>query len=342
MGHYVKKKQSYYSYKMKRTIQKQKMKDFCMVFLLIILLPYTCALLFSDNKVPINKEEVYKTVENNNFKVVLTKTFGTQEISFDEYLIGALASEIPGEYNAETIKAQAVILRSACFYALTNKTGIISDDLKKDMVQDDFVMDQKILQKKYLTKKNRYLLWGDNAEQYEQKFLSAVRETSGLVIYHENKIIDPPFFRLSNGKTRDGGEVTYLKPVSCESDVLSKEFLNKQVFTKEKFNGILKQIDKTDNPTKKISLELDDENYVKQVTIGNTTIEGEQFRTYFSLVSSCYTIIEKNDEITIETKGIGHGLGFCQYAANQMADSEDDFLTILHFFFQKIDIQKIV
>ena len=99
-----------------------------MVFLLIILLPYTCALLFSDNKVPINKEEVYKTVENNNFKVVLTKTFGTQEISFDEYLIGALASEIPGEYNAETIKAQAVILRSACFYALTNKTGIISDN----------------------------------------------------------------------------------------------------------------------------------------------------------------------------------------------------------------------
>ena len=83
MGHYVKKKQSYYSYKMKRTIQKQKIKDFCMVFLLIILLPYTCALLFSDNKVPINKEEVYKTVENNNFKVL--ETIEKEETLMDKY-----------------------------------------------------------------------------------------------------------------------------------------------------------------------------------------------------------------------------------------------------------------
>ena len=342
MGRYVKKKKSYYRYKMKKTIQKQKIKDFCMVFLLIILLPYTCALLFSDSKVPLNQAQVSQTGENSNIKVVLTKTFGTQEISFDEYLTGALASEIPGEYNAETIKAQAVILRSACFYSLTNKTGIISEDLKKNMIQDNFVINQQILQKKYLTQKNRFLLWGDNAEQYEQKFFNAVKETSGLVIYYENKIIDPPFFRLSNGKTRDGGEITYLKPVSCESDVLSKEFLNKQVFTKEKFSEILKRINKTDSPTKKISLKLDNENYVKQVMIGNATIEGEQFRTYFSLVSSCYTIIEKNDVITIETKGIGHGLGFSQYAANQMADSGNDFFSILHFFFQEIDIQKIV
>ncbi len=257
MGHYVKIKSLYYNNKIKRTIQKQRIKDFCMVLLFIFLLPYTCAILLSNSKIPINQKEIPQIGENDNLNVVLRKNFGTQKISFDEYLVGILACAIPGEYQAETIKAQAVILRSSCFYMMTNKTGIISEDLKKNLVQEEYAIQQSELRGMYLTRQERAHLWGNNAKDYEQKFLNAVRETAGLVIYYDNKIVDPPFFRLSNGKTRDGGANTYLQSVSCESDVLCESFLNKQVFSNKKFDYILKQIDKTEGQSKKITIKMD-------------------------------------------------------------------------------------
>ena len=52
--------------------------------------------------------------------------------------------------------------------------------------------------------------------------------------------------------------------------------------------------------------------------------------------------INVKDEMVMKTKGVGHGVGFCQYAANQLILEGNDFMFALQYFFQNINIQKIV
>ena len=94
-----------------------------------------------------------------------------------------------------------------------------------------------------------------------------------------------------------------------------------------------------------MNLERDKANYVTEVSIGNERISGEVFRTAFSLNSSCFTVEKENNgmiegAIIIKTKGVGHGIGFCQYGANEEAKKGCDFIEILNYFFTDIMIEK--
>lgn len=44
--------------------------------------------------------------------------------------------------------------------------------------------------------------------------------------------------------------------------------------------------------------------------------------------------------IVIKVKGVGHGLGFCQYGANEAAKKGSDYIDILNYFFSEIVIEK--
>ena len=43
----------------------------------------------------------------------------------------------------------------------------------------------------------------------------------------------------------------------------------------------------------------------------------------------------------LKTKGVGHGLGFCQYGANEAAKRGNDYIDILNYFFSDTVIEKI-
>lgn len=42
----------------------------------------------------------------------------------------------------------------------------------------------------------------------------------------------------------------------------------------------------------------------------------------------------------LESRGVGHGLGFCQFEANRRAVQGEDFLALLKDFFNGVEIQK--
>ena len=75
--------------------------------------------------------------------------------------------------------------------------------------------------------------------------------------------------------------------------------------------------------------------------IGDEVIEGEEFRQAFGLISSDYFLETINDRIQIKTKGIGHGYGFSQYTANELAKKEMDYISLLNYFFTNITAEKI-
>ena len=48
-----------------------------------------------------------------------------------------------------------------------------------------------------------------------------------------------------------------------------------------------------------------------------------------------------NEKIEIQTKGMGHGFGFSQYEANQLAKSGESYEQLLHCFFENFSLEKI-
>lgn len=70
-------------------------------------------------------------------------------------------------------------------------------------------------------------------------------------------------------------------------------------------------------------------------------MSGEKFRSLFSLQSACFTISENGGNVTLESKGVGHGLGFCQFEANRRAVQGEDFLALLHVFLKAWKFKKL-
>ncbi len=80
--------------------------------------------------------------------------------------------------------------------------------------------------------------------------------------------------------------------------------------------------------------------YIAKVDIGGKTVSGERIRMAFLLNSSCFEWREEGDDVIIKTKGVGHGLGLCQYGANEAAKKGSDFIDILNYFFSGVVIEK--
>ena len=241
----------------------------------------------------------------------------------EEFLTGALAAVIPGEYSAETVKAQAVILRSTT-------AGEGKNDLR------------------YLTRKERGRVWQQDFEEYEEKFLQAVRETEGMVLTREGRAVSPPYFRLSAGKTRDGnqlwedGRFSWCKSVDCPHDLEAEDYLQRVEVKKAVFQENMKQqgmeLAGEDNH---ILLTRDSGGYVVSVQNGGWVMEGEVFRELWGLESACFTISVQEERVVFITKGVGHGLGFDQYAADRLAKKGADYQQLLQTFFEGLTLEKV-
>lgn len=276
---------------------------------------------------------------NAEYIVCNTTAAGVEKMPIETYLTCRLPATISMDNEPETLKAQTVILR-------TELLKIYYDNIETNQMNTD--------NKKYIYIKSNVTM--TDGEAYN-KCKDAVNSTRGMYMTYEGIPIKSPYFAVSAGKTRNGNEVfknkeyPYLKSVMCERDFTAEEYIQNLQMSKTAFLLRLQEInpDITLENGKDlmdiIDIERDKAKYVTEVTIGNNRVTGEVFRTAFSLNSSCFTVEqEKNtimdDVITIKTKGVGHGLGFCQYGANEAAKKGSDFIDILNYYFTDIMIEK--
>lgn len=316
----------------KRKEKRREGKGMLLPALLFFLLfPYIISG-FSDVK----KQTLAKEDVPGQIWVLQKRVWGSQKIPLEEYLMGMIAATIPVEYEPETLKAQAVILRSYCINHMKKEAG-------EKIIYDD------VLQGYYFSPKECKKMWEENAEDNLTKIEKAVQDTQGLILVCDGDIVEAPFCRMSNGKSRDITEYVvrkenykYMKSEVCEKDGLAKDFVQYTEINQEEFEKILKKLmGESFKGLKKITLYRDANSYVKEVQVGEKLMEGEQFREALGLVSSCFSLDKINDVIEIQTKGIGHGFGFSQYEANEQAKNGKDYTLLLHYFFQNITLEKI-
>lgn len=254
--------------------------------------------------------------------------FADRQLDVEKILPIVLAAEISEEYEVETIKAQAVIARSNLYRRIKEGENMLSllGELPRETYGSKF---QNLMSQK--RGKNEGIYYFQMLKLYE----SAAKETEGMVLSWENRLVHVPYHQMSSGKTRDGAEVfhsdeyKYLVSVNSDVDKKAEEYLCGKYVLKRQM------------PRELVIAGRDSAGYVTELQADGKTIEGETFREGLSLPSSSFTIQVIEDKMRFLCRGKGHGLGFSQYGGNEMARQGSTYMEILAYYFPKMQLGNI-
>lgn len=303
------------------------MKNVLLFSLLFIIIPFIIisTLVISNN----SKEFVF--TKNTTVRIYRTKTKKIDVIPLEEYIIGVVSGEMPVSFNKEALKAQAVAARSYVMYKIINNK-------KKNYDVTDTTLNQVYLDDENL-KKN----WKNKYKENKKKIESAVEETAYEYITYNGKIADALFFSTSSGYTENSEDVfvsalPYLKSVESKWDSISPSYIINKTYTKDDFCKKL-QINCVD----KVQVSITDKTKsgrINKIKVNNKTFTGQQIVNIFKLKSIKFEI-KVSDNVTITTRGFGHGVGMSQYGAEGMARAGYTYDQILKHYYTGVKIEKI-
>lgn len=257
-----------------------------------------------------------------NWKILI---LGTERI--ERYLPAMMYEEISFDMHIETLKAQAVMMRS---------------NLIKEL--DEGKITYQELQAEY-SLADRKLKEED--QTYYERLVRACKATEGEVVFYGDEICYCPYFYASSGVTRDAfsffqdGRYPYVVAVPSHRDEECRSYITYHYFSTEEFADKLNELcENTFDGTIQI-LEKDEADYITWLQIGEKTVGGEVFRNALQLSSCCFSIEEKEKGIRICCKGCGHGFGFSQYGANAMAVDGRKYDELLNYYFHNIAIKNV-
>lgn len=265
-----------------------------------------------------------------NNQVTVVYQGNEMEVTWDEFLVGVLAREIPEEYAYEAIKAQAIIIQTR-----------LALEAEED---EDFVYDVEFYNTDDIQNK-----WENNSVEIYSQLVSAIEETRGMTLEYNGELASTPYHLLNTGMTRDGNEVLgseaygYLVSVSCPLDVKAETELNILTIGYEELQEILEEEIEGEWEEELVFEDIqiiseDAAGYVLSIEVQGNTISGELFRTTLGLKSSAFFMQEYDEKLKITTKGSGHGLGLSQNTAYYMALEGKTYDEILSYFYPGTEI----
>lgn len=242
-----------------------------------------------------------------------------------------LAFQISSDYEAETIKAQAVIARSNLYRKLEEKDSINGNGDQNKKERD--TRREKLFE---ICREWReeisswWSLWEKSDKIYEE----AVNDTSGQILTYRGELKLIPYHQISAGRTRDGKtafhseEYVYLKAVDSSSDKTAPGYLNSTYIAKQQLPEELRIV------------EREESGYVVSLMADENILEAESFVTGMGIASSDFSIQKTGEQVRFLSKGKGHGLGFSQYGGNALAKEGKNWKEILNTYFPLMDITK--
>jgi stage II sporulation protein D len=253
------------------------------------------------------------------------------ELDIEEYLLGVIAAEIPHDWEFEALKAQAIASRT---YALYQKRASGKRPYHILATVDGQVYS------------------GRNGER--ENSVRAVRETKGIVIVYGGEAI-PAFYHAScGGHTENAAELwgidePYLKGVDCECQEISRYGLWEKRISAARLATLLGRQGYRLNGITGIEMDsITPAGRVRQVTIrhtGVTTfIPAETLRAavgYSFLPSVFFEPALEGNEVVFSGRGLGHGVGLCQWGAKEMARRGFDFKSILSHYYPGTTLKRI-
>ena len=250
------------------------------------------------------------------------------ELDIEDYLKGVIAAEVPSDWEMEALKAQAVASRTYAVYQKRNRG-------KSPYHILDTVESQVYL--------------GMRGER--RRAVQAVEETRGEVVLYDGEVIAAFYHASCGGRTEDasvlwGVDEPYLKGVDCDCQQISTYGLWEKRFTVAAVLSALRREGYRLGEIRSIeSGAITPGGRVKDVLFrsprGATSVPAERIRATlgYARVPSIFfepELIES--EVVFSGRGLGHGVGLCQWGSREMAQRGLDYRTILEHYYPHTSI----
>ncbi len=303
------------------------------ICIVMLLFPLCCVTISKNQTETTNPIETTQASANTDtLSVLMVSADKVVDMTVSDYLLGAVAAEMPASFHTEALKAQAVACYSYMLWLKENADNpeydITSDPSKHQGCLSDAEMKEK---------------WGNKYESYKKKIEDAVSAVYGEYLTYNSEVILALFHAISPGKTQNSNEVwetslPYIKSKNAPGDTLSPDYDSELTIScdeiREKFEVTAKIKD-----SELIDIfTLSDSNYVKSIPIGDKTLSAREFASVLGLRSPYFTAEYKESSYIFKVKGYGHGLGMSQYSADYMARQGSNYKQILLHFYEGVEI----
>lgn len=271
-------------------------------------------LISSDQPISVNGMRYRGSI---SFRINNSKLDVINNVEMEDYLKGVVPKELSASYPLEALKAQAIVSRS---FAMANinkykKLGYNLNDTTSSQVYR-----------------------GLDAE--EKRSNEAVDSTKGLMVYYEDEIANTIFGASSGGIVADASEVwggksiPYLTSFMDNYSTYSWDLSLKNSELQKIFGKYIYSLD---------ILEKDSSGRVSKVLLNGTDeLKTSSFRSKIGnakFKSTLFDIEKTSDGFKFTGRGYGHGVGFSQYGAVEMAKQGFKTEDILKYYFKGTDIR---
>ena len=280
-----------------------------------------------------------------DYRVLRTETGKTETVSVRDYLIGAVAAEMPASYEPEALKAQAVV--SHTYAERLRLQGQRHPDAA--LCGADFSDDSAHYQA-FFSKAQIQLAYGAHYSDFYAKIAAAVDAAGDLLLYADGEPIVAAFHAVSSGTTEAseavwGNALPYLIPVDSVWDRSAPHFEEERTMSAETVKKALTaqfpSIRLPENPAEWFELtDVSEVGTVRTLRCGSETMTGQTLRELLALRSACFTVAVRGDGFVFTTHGYGHNVGMSQYGANEMARSGADCAGILAHYYPGTELRR--
>ena len=270
------------------------------------------------------------------------KTGEIQAIPVQEYILGAVAAEMPVSFETEALKAQAVAAHTYAQRQCLAAAG------RNDLHGADFSDDPAKFQA-FLTQDELRERWGTHYDVNYRRLSTIVGEVVENVLVYEGEPILAAFHAISSGRTDAaktvwGTDLPYLQPVECPADKDAPSFEETVSFSPDeagdRLRGAHPALDLAVEPEEWFGEPIVSEaGTVLSIPVADGLFTGGEIRSLFGLRSASFTVSFEKGQFVFTTRGFGHNVGMSQYGANQMARDGADYREILARYYPGAELR---
>ena len=257
----------------------------------------------------------------------------TFTLSMRDYLIGAVASEMPVSWPDEALKAQAVACHSYILYCRDHRADESAPWLTVDPARRRGCLTDPVLRS----------YWGTAYQANYARLSALVDQVAGAVLYYDGAPAGASYFAISNGQTEAsenvwGSPLPYLRAVDSSTDLTAQDYEVTVTLSAEQVSAAL--ADALGISTAGIdpsawfgTPSYTPSGYVDSLPVCGQTVSGTALRSALGLRSACFAIRQEGGAFAITTRGYGHGVGLSQWGAKALAEQGRSWIEILAHYF---------
>ena len=261
-------------------------------------------------------------------------------LSVRDYLIGAVAAEMPVSWPDEALKAQAVACHSYILYCRDHSADPAGPWLTVDPARRQGCLTDPVLRS----------YWGTAYQANYARLSALVDQVAEAVLYYDGAPAGASYFAISNGQTEAsenvwGSPLPYLRAVDSSTDLSAQDYQVTVTLSDRQVSEALASalgISTGDTPPDGWfgAPSHTPSGYVASLPVCGQTVTGTALRSALGLRSACFTIQWDGSAFAITTRGYGHGVGLSQWGAKALAEQGKSWIEILAHYFPGTSLEE--